>query len=95
MRELVFECCVLLENPTRFVEQMRLRLAGFHESTIDHGVEETFMFCDGYATARATDSAVLMRVVAKDLVFSHAIRIAFEETMLYIIPSAPEKVVWR
>ncbi|PDT50316.1 hypothetical protein CO661_01290 [Sinorhizobium fredii] len=94
MHEHVFACYVFLSNPQCFVEQMRLRLAGFYEYTIEQESEKTFIFADGYAAARAVDGGLLMRIGAANLVSSHAIRIAFEESMSHVVASAPEKIAW-
>ncbi|MEY9164518.1 hypothetical protein ABIE78_002637 [Sinorhizobium fredii] len=93
MHERVFACYVFLSNPECFIEQMRLRLASFYEYTIEQGSERTFIFTDGYAAARAVDGGLLMRIGAANLVSSHAIRIAFEVSLLQILHSAP-KIAW-
>ena len=94
MHQHVFACHVFLPNSTYFVEKMRLRLAEFYECTIEQGIEETFLFNDGYAAAKAVDGGLLMRVGAANLVSAHAIRIAFEISILHILPSAPERIAW-
>jgi hypothetical protein len=95
MREHLFECCVLLSNHTRFVEQVFLRLAELCESTIDQGAEKMLAFTDGYATARAVEGGLLIRVGATNLVSSHAIRVALESSIRDIAGSAPGKIAWH
>ncbi|APG88119.1 hypothetical protein SAMCCGM7_pC0923 (plasmid) [Sinorhizobium americanum CCGM7] len=94
MRGYVFECRVVLSNTTLFLDQTRLRLAGYYEIMIDHGTGKTFVFIDGYATTGAVDGGLRMRVGATNLVSSHAIRTAFEKSILDVFPSAPEKIAW-
>ncbi|AWM28174.1 SMa0974 family conjugal transfer regulator [Sinorhizobium fredii] len=94
MHQHVFTCYIFLSNPQCFVEQMRLRLAGFYEYTIEQGSEKTFIFTDGYAAARAVDGGLRMRIGAANLVSSHAIRIAFEVSIFQILQSPPEKIAW-
>jgi hypothetical protein len=93
MRAFVFECRISLPNTTWFVDQTRLRLAGYYEFMIDHGTIKTFVFSDGYAATGAVDGGLRMRVGATNLVSSHAIRTAFE-SIVDVLPSAPEKIAW-
>lgn len=86
------ECRVVMQNSMRLMRGVSL--AEWGATTVDRGMQRSFLFVDGEAVLCALENGLLMRAAANNVLSYHGIRTVLEGGVLNLTKLSAEEFNW-